>query len=100
MSENDYTDKIITIGDYSLVLFFEVLGIPGRIAKDSQEAYELLQKELINNEHKLIVISKKQSREFPEDILNKNLSGNTIIFEFPEPGDDGSQGIADKIMPI
>jgi len=102
MSEHtkDYIDKVISIGDYSHVLFFEVLGIPGRIANSPIEAYGIIQEELSEKGHKLILISKKYSDEFPEDISDINLSGDKIVFELPENGEDEKTGIADKIMSI
>lgn len=91
---------IIAIGDYRHVLFFEVLGMPGKIADNSIEAYGILQKELSKKGSRVIILSKKQSIDFPEDITEINLSGNKIVFEMPDPEETESKSIADKIMSI
>jgi len=91
---------IIAIGDYRHVLFFEVLGMPGRIADSPIEAYGILQEELAEKGSRVIILSKKQSMDFPEDVSDINLSGDKVVFEMPEPDEAESMGIADKIMGI
>lgn len=92
-------DKAIVIGDFELVSFFYTIGIPGIVIDNPDKAYNLLLEEVKKIGRKLIIVSHSIFKDFREEIDKLNLSGDKIIFMFPDSEDYLKEiDIADKMM--
>lgn len=88
----------VVIGEDTLVTFFQTAGIRGHLATDSNQARDLVIREMSDPETGVIIVSEKLARDFFSEIAAWNLKGK-VIFPYPDPEGTGNEkGIADQVL--